>query len=194
MTTPQPTHFDHAGNPRMVDVSSKPVTAREATASGEVNLSAEAAAQVRERRANKGDVLAVARIAAIQAAKVTQTLIPMCHSLPLEAVTVDFEWRDNGDDVPRLRCTATVCCTGKTGVEMEAMTAVSVGCLTVYDMLKSVDREIVIGPIVLESKSGGKSGEYRRGRSGGTDPSGSELGADSAETGADSAESGRTRG
>jgi len=157
----------------MVDVSSKPVTVREATASGEVTLSAEAVAQVREGRANKGDVLAVARIAAIQGAKVTQTLIPMCHSLPLEAVTVDFRWRKTGDGVPRLRCTATVRCTGKTGVEMEAMTAVSVGCLTVYDMLKSVDREIVIGPIVLESKSGGKSGNYLREGTDGTDPRGS---------------------
>ncbi len=187
MTSPQPTHFDHAGNPRMVDVSSKPVTVREATASGEVTLSPEAAMQVRERRANKGDVLAVARIAAIQGAKVTQTLIPMCHSLPLEAVTVDFQWRETGGAAARLRCTATVRCTGKTGVEMEAMTAVSVGCLTVYDMLKSVDREIVIGPIVLESKSGGKSGDYLRGRTDGSDPRGS--GSD-----AQSAESGRTPG
>lgn len=171
----------------MVDVSSKPVTARAATASGEITLSAEAAVQVRERRASKGDVLAVARVAAIQAAKATQTLIPMCHSLPLEAVTVDFEWRDPNGGTARLRCTATVRCTGKTGVEMEAMTAVSVGCLTVYDMLKSVDREIVIGPIVLESKSGGKSGEYRRAGAEDVDRGGSGSGADSSEWG-------RTRG
>ena len=180
---PEPNHFDSDGNPRMVDVSGKPVSTRVATASGDVTMRPATAEMVRHRSAKKGDVLAVAQLAAIQATKWTQTLIPLCHSIPLEAVTVDFGWPDDanleaggdGDDVPAdtagpggrrpavLRCAVTVRTSGKTGVEMEAMTGVSVACLTVYDMLKSVDRDMTIGPIRLLAKSGGKSGDYRRG-------------------------------
>ena len=175
---PASSHFDPRGNPRMVDVSHKPSTLREATACGEMTMSAAAAAMIREGRAKKGDVLAVAQIAGIQAAKWTQTLIPLCHSLPLEAVELDFDWlpperveetpgaapaKPRSPQMARRRCFATVRCSGKTGVEMEAMTAVSVACLTVYDMLKSVDRQMQIGPIWLQAKSGGKTGDFQSG-------------------------------
>ena len=151
-------HFSADGDAHMVDVSGKPATVRVAVASGEVTMSDASATLVRQGSAAKGDVLAVARLAAISATKWTQHLIPLCHSIPIESVSVEFDW----PGLNRLRCTARVQTTGKTGIEMEAMTAVSVACLTVYDMLKSVDRAMTIGPIQLDEKSGGSSGHFVR--------------------------------
>ncbi|TWU01245.1 Cyclic pyranopterin monophosphate synthase accessory protein [Stieleria varia] len=156
----------------MVDVSAKDVTVRRAVAAADIVLAAETAEMIRSGSADKGDVLAVARIAAIGATKWTQHLIPLCHCIGLDSVSVDFQWIENSTDAPdaqhtstpgspcRLRCVVAVANTGKTGVEMEAMTAASVGVLTVYDMVKSTDRSAVIGPIRLLSKSGGKSGDF----------------------------------
>ncbi|QDT03429.1 Cyclic pyranopterin monophosphate synthase accessory protein [Rubripirellula lacrimiformis] len=151
-------HFDQDGNAHMVDVSAKTPTVRKAVASGELRMLLTTAETIRAGTARKGDVLAVARLAAIQATKWTQNLIPLCHAIPIESVSIDFQWAA----ADRLRCLATVQTTGKTGVEMEAMTAVSVGCLTVYDMVKGIDREIQIGEIMLLEKSGGKSGHFVR--------------------------------
>ena len=142
----------------MVDVAEKPETARTATAGAEVHLSREAFAALSSGTAKKGDVLAVARIAGIQAAKRTSELIPLCHPIPLTSVDVDFEERVESSSVA---ITATARCIGRTGVEMEALTAVSAAALTVYDMLKAVDRGIRIDSIRLLHKAGGKSGEYR---------------------------------
>jgi cyclic pyranopterin monophosphate synthase len=135
---------------------------REALASGVVTMQPATAAQILTGEAKKGDVLAVARLAAIQATKVTQQLIPLCHAIPIEAVSVDFHWLTAEETQTALRCEVRVRTTAKTGVEMEAMTAVSIACLTIYDMLKSVDRAMTIGPIQLQEKSGGKSGDFRR--------------------------------
>ncbi|TWU55413.1 cyclic pyranopterin monophosphate synthase MoaC [Rubripirellula reticaptiva] len=157
MTTSS-THFDSDGNTHMVDVSAKTPTLRIAVAAGELQMLASTAEMIRLGTAKKGDVLSVARLAAIQATKWTQLLIPLCHSIPIESVTVDFDW----PATDRLRCIVSVQTTGKTGVEMEAMTAASIGCLTVYDMVKSVDREIAVGPILLLEKQGGKSGHFIR--------------------------------
>jgi cyclic pyranopterin phosphate synthase len=151
-------HFNADGDVHMVDVSAKPATVRVAVASGDVVMQLETATLIRESAAEKGDVLAVARIAAISATKWTQHLIPLCHSIPVESVSVKFSWPEEA----RLRCTARVQTVGKTGVEMEAMTAVSIACLTVYDMVKSVDRAMTIGPIELVEKSGGASGHFVR--------------------------------
>lgn len=151
------THIDEAGNARMVEVSEKAPTAREATASGMISLSAEALAAVRERRAKKGDVLTVAQIAGIQAAKRTSELIPLCHPIPLSGVSVELTPTEDG-----VRCVATARTVDRTGVEMEALTAVTVALLTVYDMLKAVDRGMVIGPVQLEHKAGGRSGAWDR--------------------------------
>lgn len=152
------THVDEAGDARMVEVSDKVPTAREARASGQISLSPEALAAVRDRRAKKGDVLTIAQIAGIQAAKRTWELIPLCHPIPLSGVTVALETTEVG-----VRCVATARTVDRTGVEMEAMTAVSVALLTVYDMLKAVDRGMVIGPVQLEHKAGGRSGRWERG-------------------------------
>jgi cyclic pyranopterin phosphate synthase len=152
------THFDETGASRMVDVGDKPLTRRVARASGVVTMLPATRQLIFDGGHKKGDVLEVARLAGIMAAKRTAELIPLCHPLTLEAVKVDFEPR--GDDA--LRIEATVEITAKTGVEMEALTAVSVAALAVYDMCKSVDRGMVIGPVQLEAKSGGASGEYRR--------------------------------
>jgi cyclic pyranopterin monophosphate synthase len=141
----------------MVDVGPKAVTRRTARASGRVRMLPATLGLLRAGRAAKGDVLAAARIAGIQAAKETSRLIPLCHVLPLEKVAVDFAFE--GDSV--LAITAEAAATAKTGVEMEALTAVSIAALTVYDMLKSVDRAMVIGEIRLEEKTGGKS-DFRR--------------------------------
>ncbi|TWU47626.1 Cyclic pyranopterin monophosphate synthase accessory protein [Rubripirellula tenax] len=157
----RPTHFDSDGNAHMVDVSGKSPTVRVAVASGEVRMLVETAEMIRDGSSKKGDAIGVARLAAIQATKWTQMLIPLCHSIPIESVSVEFDWLEPH----RLCCTATVRTTGKTGVEMEAMTAVSIGCLTVYDMVKSVDREVSICEIRLLEKSGGKSGHFIRGDS-----------------------------
>lgn len=150
-------HVDADGNARMVEVSEKAVTAREAVASGAIVCSAATLALVRERRAAKGDVLGVAQIAGIQAAKRTGELIPLCHPLPISGVDVRFELLED-----RIRCEARVATVDRTGVEMEAMTAVSVALLTVYDMLKAVERGMVITDVRLERKTGGRSGTWER--------------------------------
>ncbi len=152
------THFDDRGASRMVDVSDKEVTARSARASGLVRMEASTLALILDRGTAKGDVLGVARLAGIMAAKRTGDLIPLCHPLGLESVEVAFTTVDAGT----LRIEATAKVRGRTGVEMEALTAVSVAALTVYDMAKAVDRGMVIDGIKLEEKSGGRSGTYRR--------------------------------
>ena len=154
------THLDETGAARMVDVSEKSATRREATATGSVTMRAETLALIRAGNLKKGDVLATARIAGIMAAKRTHELIPLCHPLPVTSVKVDIE---ADPALPGLRVTATVGVDGKTGVEMEALTAASVACLTIYDMAKAVEREMVIGDIRLLAKSGGRSGDYRAG-------------------------------
>ena len=147
----------------MVDVAAKPVTAREAVAEGFLALAPEALALVREGQAGKGDVRAVARVAAIQAAKRTAELIPLCHPLPLSGLVVDIGEAPLPDGSGLgLRCEARVRTTAPTGVEMEALTAVQVGLLTLYDMLKSADRAMTIGPVRLLRKSGGRGGDWQR--------------------------------
>tara|TARA_R110002167_G_scaffold258477_1_gene465079 strand:- start:157 stop:630 length:474 start_codon:yes stop_codon:yes gene_type:complete len=153
----------------MVDVSAKSVTAREAIASAEIVMAPATADVIQSAKAAKGDVLAVARLAGIQATKLTSQLIPLCHAIPIESVSVDFSWKPNAESPAdagaaqaTLICHVRVRTSAKTGVEMEAMTAASIAALTVYDMVKSIDRGIEIGPVVLEAKSGGKSGDYRR--------------------------------
>jgi cyclic pyranopterin monophosphate synthase len=152
------THFDAAGASRMVDTSAKPETLREARAAGHVRMRPATLQMIRERSHAKGDVLEVARLAGIMAAKRTGELIPLCHPLPITAAQVDF--RFDGDDL--LVIEATVRVFGRTGVEMEALTAVSVAALTVYDMVKAVDRGLTIERIRLEEKSGGRSGHFTR--------------------------------
>ena len=150
------THLDSAGAAHMVDVSDKHVTAREAVAKGRISMSREAATAIRSGAAAKGDVLAVARIAGIMAAKRTSDLIPLCHPLPLTRVAIDLSADDTG-----VTATATARTDGKTGVEMEALTAVSVTLLTIYDMAKAIDKAMTIDGIRLLAKTGGKSGDYR---------------------------------
>lgn len=152
------THFDSSGASRMVDVGGKQVTRRMARASGLVRMGAETLALIRDKRAKKGDVLEVARLAGIMATKRTADLIPLCHPLSIESVTIDFDFTDDHT----LQIEATVQIEAKTGIEMEALTAVSVAALTVYDMCKAVDRGIVIERIRLEEKSGGRSGNWTR--------------------------------
>jgi cyclic pyranopterin phosphate synthase len=152
------THFDAAGASRMVDVGQKAVTRRLARASGTVRMAAETLATIQSRRGAKGDVLEVARLAGIMAVKRTAELIPLCHPLAVESVAVDF----TSPDDHTLAITATVAVEAKTGVEMEALTAVSVAALTVYDMCKSADRGMTIERIQLEEKSGGRSGNWLR--------------------------------
>ncbi len=151
-------HVNEAGEAHMVDVSDKPVTARTAIAEGFVAMKPETLALLKRGDAPKGDVLATARIAGIMAAKRTHELIPLCHPLALTKVTVDLE-ANSGP--PGVRVVAEVKTTGRTGVEMEALTAVSVTCLTLYDMLKAVDRAMTFERIRLIEKSGGRSGDYR---------------------------------
>ena len=141
----------------MVDVSAKPETLRAATARGRVRMEAATLARVMESKATKGDVIAVAELAGIMAAKQTGALIPLCHPIGLDSVTVQIVPEPA---LPGLSVTAEARCTGRTGVEMEAMTAVSVACLTIYDMLKAIDRPMVIEAIELVAKSGGKSGDW----------------------------------
>jgi cyclic pyranopterin phosphate synthase len=152
------THFDEHGASRMVDTSAKPETQRAARASGLVRMEPATLALIRERALAKGDVLEVARLAGIMAAKKTGALIPLCHPLPITAATVDFSFK--GDAL--LYVEASVRVFGRTGVEMEALTAVSVAALTVYDMCKAVDKTMTIERIRLEEKTGGKSGPFRR--------------------------------
>ncbi len=151
-------HLDEAGRARMVDVGGKPDTERVAIARGEVVMRLETLALIREGALKKGDVLTVAKIAGIMAAKRTADLIPLCHPLPLTQVTVDLEL---ADDLPGVRITATARVTGKTGVEMEALTAVSVAALTVYDMAKAAEKTMRITNIRLVEKHGGRSGSVK---------------------------------
>ena len=150
------THLDEHGQARMVDIGGKPDSARKAVATGRIRLSPEALIAVRDGSGPKGDVLAAARIAGIMAAKKTAELIPLCHSLALDTVSIEFAFEKDA-----IRATATASLTGKTGVEMEAMTATSLALLTIYDMAKALDKGMVIEEVRLLSKSGGKSGEWR---------------------------------
>ena len=150
------THFNEHGRARMVDVSDKEITTRIAVARTTVTMASETLSRIKAGTIGKGDVLAVAQIAGIMAAKKTSDWIPMCHPLPLTGVNITFA--DNGADA--LYIEGTVKTTGKTGVEMEALTAVSAAALTVYDMCKALQKDMVIGPTSLVSKSGGKSGDY----------------------------------
>jgi len=155
---PELTHFDSQGASRMVDVGSKPVSRRRARASGRVRMLPATLELIRQRKAAKGDVLEVARLAGIMAAKRTPELIPLCHGLALESVELAFDFQ--GSD--RLAIEATVSVEARTGVEMEALMAVSVAALTVYDMCKAVDRSMVVEEVRLEEKSGGRSGHFVR--------------------------------
>ena len=157
----------------MVDVTAKSPSIREATAAGEIGMSMATAELIKSGNAKKGDVLGVARLAAIQSTKHTHVLIPLCHAIPVEAVSVKFKWLEQkGDQISvhseenphlaHLICEVSVRTSAKTGVEMEALTAVSVGCLTVYDMLKAVERGMEIKNIRLLKKKGGKTGDYQR--------------------------------
>ena len=157
MSEPTFSHLDDQGHARMVDVGDKAVTKRRAVAKGTVSMSAATAAAIAGGSLPKGDVLAVARVAGIQAAKRTADLVPLCHPLPLTSVAVELEVADASVEI-----TATAETTGQTGVEMEALTAVTVAALTVYDMCKSADKEMTIGQVALWEKSGGRSGDYRR--------------------------------
>ncbi|RZI85730.1 MAG: cyclic pyranopterin monophosphate synthase MoaC [Rubrivivax sp.] len=153
------THFDAQGQAHMVDVSDKPATMRRAVAEGRIRMQPETLALISEGRAGKGDVLGVARIAAIQGAKRTADLIPLCHPLPLSKVAVEFEVEA---DPPAVLCRVTAQTVGPTGVEMEALTAVQVGLLTIYDMCKAADRAMVITDVALLEKLGGRSGHWQR--------------------------------
>lgn len=152
-------HLNDKGEARMVDVSAKEVTARTARAEGFVSMAPATLELILSGNAPKGDVLATSRIAGIMAAKRTHELIPLCHSLPLSEVTVEFE---PSRDPPGVRVEATVKVDGKTGVEMEALTAVSIACLTIYDMAKAVDRAMSFSGIRLMEKTGGRSGSFKR--------------------------------
>ncbi len=152
------THIDAEGAARMVDISDKPATVREATATGRIDMTPAALAAIRAGAVKKGDVLAVARVAGIMAAKKTAELIPLCHPLPISGVTLDLVPDDTG-----IIATATVRTTHGTGVEMEAMTATSIALLTIYDMAKALDKGMVVSAIRLLAKSGGKSGPWRAG-------------------------------
>lgn len=150
------THLDAAGAAHMVDVGGKAITTREAIATGRIAMSAEAATAIAQGLVKKGDVLAVARVAGIMAAKKTSDLIPLCHPLPLTRVAIELE-----PDATGVTATATAATDAKTGVEMEALTAVTVALLTIYDMAKAIDKGMVIGDVRLLSKTGGKSGDWK---------------------------------
>jgi cyclic pyranopterin monophosphate synthase len=150
------THLDEDGSARMVDVSAKAVTVREGIATGRIAMSEQAAAAIAQGLVRKGDVLAVARVAGIMAAKRTADLIPLCHPIALTSVTIDFDLDASGVTV-----TATARTAGQTGVEMEALTATSIALLTIYDMAKALDKGMVIGEVRLLAKTGGKSGDWR---------------------------------
>jgi cyclic pyranopterin phosphate synthase len=157
MTQPGLTHIDESGHARMVDVSGKDVTAREARASGRVLLSAAAIAALRAGKVPKGDALAVARIAGIQGAKRTPDLVPLCHPIAVHSVTVDLEVADDA-----VLIEATIRTADRTGVEMEALTSVTVAALALIDMVKAIDPAAVISDVRVEEKSGGKTGTWRR--------------------------------
>ena len=151
-------HVTKSGEAKMVDISRKGITIREAVAKGTVIMKPATLQQVKNASLKKGDVLAVARVAGIMAAKKVPDIIPLCHTIPIDSITVDFDLSAKDS----IGITATARSTGKTGVEMEALTAVTVAALTIYDMCKAVEKGIVISDIYLESKTGGKSGTYRR--------------------------------
>jgi cyclic pyranopterin phosphate synthase len=151
------THFDSQGQAHMVDISDKPDTERTAIATGFISMRPEVMRLVQEGTAKKGDVLGVARVAAIQAAKRTSSLIPLCHPLPLSHLAVEFL---SQEDPSGIWCTVRAVTTGKTGVEMEALTGVQIGLLTIYDMVKAVQKDMVISHVHLREKHGGKSGSY----------------------------------
>lgn len=153
------THLDQQGNASMVDVGDKPVSQRQAVASGHVTMAAETLRLIAAGGHKKGDVLTVARLAGIQAAKQTANLIPLCHPLMLSSIAVDLSLNEAAG---RVEITATCKLAGQTGVEMEALTAVSVAALTIYDMCKAVDKHMVIGAIQLQEKQGGRSGHFQR--------------------------------
>lgn len=152
------THLDESGAAKMVDVGQKPITRRTATASAVCTMQTATADAIRACALAKGDVLSVARLAAIQSAKRTDELIPLCHSLPLDSVEVEFHWL--ASDQLQVRVTARV--TGRTGVEMEALVGASMAALTVYDMCKAIDRSMTISSVALDSKTGGASGDFQR--------------------------------
>ncbi|MCI2933626.1 cyclic pyranopterin monophosphate synthase MoaC [Staphylococcus haemolyticus] len=156
------THINEQGNAKMVDVSNKNITKRTAQAHSSITVNETIYQQIIDNTNKKGNVLNTAQIAGIMAAKNTSTIIPMCHPLPLTGIDVQFNWQINDNTTYTLNITAIVSITGKTGVEMEALTAASATALTVYDMTKAVDKGMIIGETYLESKSGGKSGDYRR--------------------------------
>lgn len=156
------THINEQGNAKMVDVSNKNITKRTAQAHSSITVNETIYQQIIDNTNKKGNVLNTAQIAGIMAAKNTSTIIPMCHPLPLTGIDVQFNWKINDNTTYTLNITAIVSITGKTGVEMEALTAASATALTVYDMTKAVDKGMIIGETYLESKSGGKSGDYRR--------------------------------
>lgn len=153
------THFDEKGNAKMVDISDKPVTSRTAVAKGSVYMKAETIRLIKESAISKGDVLGVARIAGIMAAKKVSELIPLCHTLNLSSISIDFQIDDENK---RIEIKTTANSTGQTGVEMEALTTVSIAALTIYDMCKAVDKEMIISDIMLLEKSGGRSGVYKK--------------------------------
>ncbi|WP_164116481.1 cyclic pyranopterin monophosphate synthase MoaC [Sphingorhabdus sp. Alg239-R122] len=153
------THFDGEGRPQMVDVSGKPENVRTAAARGRVLFTEAAYRTLRSKGVKKGDVRVIAELAGIQAAKQTATLIPLCHPLPLSSVKVQTDFNDEASAID---VTASVRTAGQTGVEMEALTAVSVACLTIYDMAKAIDKDMTIADIQLVSKTGGKSGDFER--------------------------------
>ena len=159
MTKQRFNHFDEHGNARMVDIGDKTTTARRAIATGRITMQSRTLELIRNRGHVKGDVLAVARIAGIMAAKKTADLIPLCHPISLTSVDVGFQYKDSKNCV---ECEAIVETRERTGVEMESLTAVQVALLTIYDMCKKVDRDMVLGPITLIEKSGGASGHWRR--------------------------------
>jgi len=161
------THFDKAGRARMVDVSGKEISMRMAVASGEIHMRPETLAHIRQGKLKKGDVLAIADVAAVMGAKKTPDLIPMCHPLMLSGIDVSFS---ELTETCGLKIEVSVKCNGKTGVEMEALTAVSTALLTIYDMCKAVDKAMTLTNICLDEKKGGKSGQYYR-----ADAKGSEI-------------------
>jgi cyclic pyranopterin phosphate synthase len=156
------THFNDEGRAKMVDVSGKPETIRTALAHSSITVSKEIFEKVTNNEMKKGDVLAVAQVAAVMAAKKTWDIIPMCHPIPLKGINVSFAWEKIEKEQYTLFIAASVKTKGETGVEMEALTAASVCALTVYDMCKAVDKGMVIGPTYLVEKTGGKSGDFKR--------------------------------
>jgi len=156
------THINHQGNAKMVDVSAKNITKRTAVAHSSIIVNHTIYEQIVNHTAKKGNVLNTAQTAGIMAAKNTSTMIPMCHPLPLTGIDITFSWSDLDKGQHQLNIEATASTTGKTGVEMEALTAASITALTIYDMTKAVDKGMIIGETFLLSKTGGKSGEYYR--------------------------------